>query len=250
MPQPLPGRRNKQETRTALVAAAFDELTGQSLDGLSIRRLTAAVGITPAAFYRHFTDLDDIGLVLVDEAVSQLASAVREGLANLNQDNGPAVIATIATSLSEAAARYRPQMIFVARERCSGRERIQVAISDGIRRVTLETAGELKAKTRIRDWSWEDTLVVSDAMVHFGIHFIEQLVLSPPSQRRTDEATSLFYRQLFLLAYGADSIGPFLASGGKIPDSEFESAAALPLTRTDDEESPDLGHNCLSDRRE
>lgn len=222
-------RRTKQDTRTALVAAAFHELAQQSLDGLSIRRLTAAVGITPAAFYRHFNDLDDIGLVLVEEAVHQLGSAVRGGLADLDEDNGPAVISTIATSLAEVAKSHRPQMTFVARERCSGRERIQVAIRDGIRRITLETAGDLKAKTRMRDWSWEDTFVMSDALVSFGIRLIEQLVLGPPpNARRTDEATSHFYRQMWLVAYGADAFYPFILEGMGLPDSEFETYATLP----------------------
>lgn len=239
-PAPVTRRRSKLDTRTALVAAAFDELSDQSLDALSIRRLTAAVGITPAAFYRHFTDLDDIGLVLVEEAIHQLALAVREGLANLDQDNGPAVIATIGTSLAEVSKSHRPQMTFVARERCSGRERIQLAIRDGIRRITLETAGELKAKTRMREWSWEDTLVMSDAMVHFGIHLIEQLVLSAPCTRRTDEATSRFFQQLFLLAYGADAFYPFIQAGVALPVSEFELYATLPHTMmAQPEETPD-----------
>ena len=77
-------RRTKEQTRTDLVQAAFAQLEDQSLDGLSIRQLTSAAGITPAAFYRHFEDIDEIGLVLADEAMQLLTAGVRSAVRSLD----------------------------------------------------------------------------------------------------------------------------------------------------------------------
>ena len=40
---------------------------GQHFSSLSIREVAKRAGVVPTAFYRHFKDLDDLALNLVDE---------------------------------------------------------------------------------------------------------------------------------------------------------------------------------------
>lgn len=230
-------RRSKIKTRGELIDAAFDELTDCSLDGLSIRQLTAAAGITPAAFYRHFADIDEVSLVLVDAALGELTSAIRNGLRHLDENNATEVISSVGASLIEAVENARPQMIFIARERYSGRAVARRAIQDGLRIMVVEVAAALRAKTRARDLVWEDCLLFADIFVQVGIHLIERLISLPPKSPRQEEAVRDFYKQAFLLMFGGDAFIAMVPPGTPLPDCEFDKDSFMPTARMSCENS-------------
>lgn len=69
----------KQQTRQALMDAALawvDE--GQDFSSISIREVAKRAGVVPTAFYRHFTDMEDVALNLVDELSIALRKLMRE----------------------------------------------------------------------------------------------------------------------------------------------------------------------------
>src|SRR6185295_10634494 len=69
----------KLQTRRALLDAALDLLEGdKSFASLSLREITREVGVVPAAFYRHFSDVEQLGLAVVDEAMGTLRQMIRE----------------------------------------------------------------------------------------------------------------------------------------------------------------------------
>ena len=76
---PRDGR--KQRTRRALMDAALTLLDGErSFSSLSLREVAKVGGVVPAAFYRHFGSMEDLGLVLVDDAFSSLHALMREAV--------------------------------------------------------------------------------------------------------------------------------------------------------------------------
>lgn len=57
----------KQQTRQALLDTALQlSFEKGSFSSVSLREITTAVGIVPAAFYRHFSDMNALGMELVD----------------------------------------------------------------------------------------------------------------------------------------------------------------------------------------
>jgi AcrR family transcriptional regulator len=61
-------KRQKEETRQKLLDAAGAELaSGRSFDTLSLREVAKIAGIAPTSFYRHFEDMEALGLALIDE---------------------------------------------------------------------------------------------------------------------------------------------------------------------------------------
>lgn len=66
------------ETSTAkrIVAAAGRLLRQEGADGVTMRRVATAVGITPMAVYRHFADRDDLLNALADKGFEELAARV------------------------------------------------------------------------------------------------------------------------------------------------------------------------------
>lgn len=61
-------KQQKEETRKKLMDAATAELaSGRSFDTLSLREIAKLAGIAPTSFYRHFHDMEGLGLALIDE---------------------------------------------------------------------------------------------------------------------------------------------------------------------------------------
>ncbi|MGI9263823.1 MAG: TetR family transcriptional regulator, partial [Gammaproteobacteria bacterium] len=78
----LSRKQQKEETRQKLVDAAAAELaSGRSFDTLSLREVAKLAGIAPTSFYRHFHDMEGLGLALIEEhgeALLALMHRVRE----------------------------------------------------------------------------------------------------------------------------------------------------------------------------
>lgn len=75
-------KQQKAETRQRLMDAAAAELaSGRSFDTLSLREVSKLGGIAPTSFYRHFHDMEGLGLALIEEhseALLNLMHDVRE----------------------------------------------------------------------------------------------------------------------------------------------------------------------------
>ena len=59
-------QEQKLKTRQNIIHAAFlllDE--NRSLSAISLREVAREAGIAPTSFYRHFKDMDELGLTLV-----------------------------------------------------------------------------------------------------------------------------------------------------------------------------------------
>ena len=68
----------KQRTSRKLVEAALRLSTDKGFSALSLREVAQAADLTPAAFYRHFRDMEDLGLSLLDEVGLSLRRLLRE----------------------------------------------------------------------------------------------------------------------------------------------------------------------------
>ncbi|MGL4601690.1 MAG: HTH-type transcriptional repressor FabR [Plesiomonas sp.] len=69
----------KERTRRALIDAAFSQLSVErSFSSLSLREVAREAGIAPTSFYRHFRDMDELGLTMVDESGLMLRQLMRQ----------------------------------------------------------------------------------------------------------------------------------------------------------------------------
>jgi AcrR family transcriptional regulator len=69
---------SKDTTRRKLIDAALNLSAAHGFASLSLREVAKEAGITPAAFYRHFHDMDELGLILIDEVGLGLRQLLRE----------------------------------------------------------------------------------------------------------------------------------------------------------------------------
>lgn len=71
--------QQKEKTRRTLIDAAFGQLSAdRSFSSLSLREVAREAGIAPTSFYRHFKDMDELGLTMVDEGGLLLRQLMRQ----------------------------------------------------------------------------------------------------------------------------------------------------------------------------
>lgn len=77
-------KEQKEKTRQSIINAAFELLDSQKgLSSISLREVARTAGIAPTSFYRHFEDIDALGLTLVDEAGLALRQLMRQARTRL-----------------------------------------------------------------------------------------------------------------------------------------------------------------------
>lgn len=79
MPRPVTRRkapkqrvRAPDETRAAILAAAFQEIYRNGFQAASLENILARTGVTKGAIYHHFPDKHELGLAVLSETVRQL----------------------------------------------------------------------------------------------------------------------------------------------------------------------------------
>jgi AcrR family transcriptional regulator len=76
-------REEKERVRVTLLQAALELAATHGFSSLGLREVARAANIAPTSFYRHFADMSELGLALVDEHVGpllvELATGIRAG---------------------------------------------------------------------------------------------------------------------------------------------------------------------------
>ena len=69
----------KQQSRQALLDATLAlSSRGHAFSSISLREITHEVGLVPAAFYRHFQNMDQLGLELLDQVSIHLKGVLNQ----------------------------------------------------------------------------------------------------------------------------------------------------------------------------
>jgi AcrR family transcriptional regulator len=122
----------KARTRAALLEATLELAGSHGFASLGLREVAREAGIAPTSFYRHFADMRELGLALIEEHVKPLLAR----LAARAQGEG-AVVDALLAELSLAAVTEPHVLRFMLAERY-GAER-------AFRRALRTAFGELAA---------------------------------------------------------------------------------------------------------
>ncbi len=154
----------KQQTRQNLIDAALGLLNQQrSFGSLSLREVAREAGLAPNAFYRHFDDMEDLGLALVDVAGQGLRTVMREARQKLAHSQS--VIDASVAALFDHIAREPQLFHMLLREQGSGSESWRRAIRTEIRYFTNELAEDLERLGQAKQRPIFDPYATADAMV-------------------------------------------------------------------------------------
>ncbi len=108
--------QQKERTRRSLIEAAFNQLSAErSFASLSLREVSREAGIAPTSFYRHFRDVDELGLTMVDESGLMLRQLMRQARQRIAK--GGSVIRTSVATFMEFIGNNPNAFRLLLRER-------------------------------------------------------------------------------------------------------------------------------------
>lgn len=145
-----PGVRaqQKERTRRSLVEAAFSQLSAEkSYTSLSLREVAREAGIAPTSFYRHFSDVDELGLTMVDESGLMLRQLMRQARQRI--EKGGSVIRTSLSTFMEFIANNPNAFRLLLRERSGTSPAFRAAVNREIQHFIAELADYLEQANKM-----------------------------------------------------------------------------------------------------
>lgn len=138
---------NRQEkkllTRQSLMGAALQWVEeGQHISSLSIREVAKRAGVVPTAFYRHFNDVEDLALNLVDELSKVLRQLMRE--VRQNRTDARSLIADSLSQYCQYVFRQRVFFVFLAQSLTGGTLIVRNAIRSELQYFANELAMDIR----------------------------------------------------------------------------------------------------------
>lgn len=194
----------KQQTRNTLLEAALSLMSdGRSFVSISLREVTREAGVVPTAFYRHFRDMNELGLALVDEVCLNLRRLLREERVKAQGAGHIAIKSSVMMFLLyvKQEARY---FDFLARERWSGSTKIREAIQREIRHFSSDLSSDLRLFPEMQNLPSEDLQMISDLVINTAMNWCGEILSLPSEQVRLQYELSMqAVKQLRLIFVGA-----------------------------------------------
>lgn len=132
--RPKPEKREEKErTRAALIRAALGLAATFGFASLSLREVSREAAIAPTSFYRHFGDMEELGLAIVREAVDPALTAVTEEYrkaAGRKRDLSLALAEVLVAAVDADGDLFR----FLFAERVGGSKSFRKALAQSVRR--------------------------------------------------------------------------------------------------------------------
>jgi AcrR family transcriptional regulator len=167
----------KEHTRQALLDAALGLLEQQSFQGLSLREVTREAGVVPGALYRHFANLEALGVALVEESFQtlrdMLQTARKATPAGQSGREGAAMVLAYAQA-------HRAQFTFLARERFGGVPAIREAIATATDGFAADVTADFGRSPVLQDWSEDDLRLLADLVVTIMSRAVEDRLVAAP----------------------------------------------------------------------
>nr|WP_086939297.1 HTH-type transcriptional repressor FabR [Thaumasiovibrio occultus] len=140
--------QQKEKTRRTLIDAAFNQLSAErSFSNLSLREVAREAGIAPTSFYRHFKDMDELGLTMVDEGGLLLRQLMRQARQRIATEGS--VIRTSVETFMEFLENSPNVFRLLLRERSGTSPAFRAAVSREIHHFVAELTEYLEAKADV-----------------------------------------------------------------------------------------------------
>lgn len=206
----------KQRTRQKLIEAALKLSAEKGFASLSLREVAKEAGITPAAFYRHFHDMEELGLVLIDEVGLGLRQLLREARRRVEKDGGVvrASVEVFIQYITENANLFR----VLQGERQGSSAAFRKALFAELGRFIDEVTDEMERNAKRLNQHLTDTALAAEAIIAVAFT-VGGEALDLPRHRRA-ELIERIIKEINMIIRGA------LARGAKPGASRPKSPRA------------------------
>jgi AcrR family transcriptional regulator len=200
----LPRAEQKQQTRHALLDAAHSLMaSGRGFGNLSLREVAKTAGIVPTGFYRHFDDMDQLGLALVYEVGQTFRKTIR--LVRHNKSVVGGIIEESVKIFLEVVSANRSQFLFLAREQYGGSLQVRQALGELRDGISADLAADLALMPKLKHLDADDLSVMADLVVKSVFAMLPELI-DPPADTLADHLTprAKITQQLRFIFIGAN----------------------------------------------
>lgn len=210
----------KLQTRQALLDAALTQISGgRSFASLSLREITRDAGVVPASFYRHFRDMDELGLALVDETCQQLRKLIRA--ARQTQAPGDHMLSASVSTFFVYVEAHRSAFHFLTRERYGGSKPVREAIDREVRGFVIDLAQDFARFPHFNTLPRDDLEMMAMLLVNTVVSALGDLLELPANHPDAQGAIAKrLTSQLRVIVLGGLSWRP----GTRVPTVRVASA--------------------------
>lgn len=197
-------QEKKLQTRKALLEAAMNlTYDGRGFSSISLREITREAGVVPAAFYRHFPSVDELGLALVDEVGQRLRHIMREAR-QVTSDAGDVAIRTSVRGYVNYVRANRKTFAFIVRERLGGPPVVRESIANEVDFFVGELTRDLRMFPPFADMAEDDRHMIAHLTVHTVFYLAaDVLELTEDQSAQEEELVARTIKQLRLIFLGA-----------------------------------------------
>lgn len=175
---------------------------GRHFASLGIREVTRQAGVVPTSFYRHFRNMDDLGLQIADELGLVLRRMMREARANVMQAE-KMIEESVSIFISHAQAN-RSFFLFMAQGLAGESRAIQEGIRSEMRFFASELANDLRTLKLVDHLSDSDLEMTCDLVVrNVAFSLTDLLSVSAEDEYQVEQIRKRTNRFLQLIFVGA-----------------------------------------------
>lgn len=192
--------QQKEKTRRTIIDAAFNLLSlDRSYSSLSLREVTREASIAANSFYRHFEDMEELGLTLVDEGGITLRQLMRKARQRINTHGS--VIRISVETFMEFINKSPHVFYLLLRERSGTSRAFRKAVSRELQYFIVELADYVQHS---QGYSSADAKIQAEAIVILVFNAGADALDCKPSELKL--ITEKVITQLRYVARGADQI--------------------------------------------
>ena len=190
--------QQKEKTRRLIIDAAFKLLSQErSYSSLSLREVTREAGIAANSFYRHFEDMEELGLTLVDEGGVALRQLMRKARQRISDRSG---IIRISVETFMEFIHKNPQVFYLLlRERSGTSLAFRKAVSRELQYFIVELADYIQ---QTQGYTASDAKIQAEAMVVLVFNAGAEALDCKPAELKLLTEKAII--QLRFIARGAD----------------------------------------------
>lgn len=185
-------RKNKQEAETSsrrtqvtaqdLMDAAVRLLgTHRSVSTLSLREIAREAGIAPNSFYRHFRDVDELTVALIDQAGRALRGIIREARQRLSMERS-AIRTSVEAFMDQLDADEKYLQVLL-REMSTGSDAFRHAVDRELNYFEDELRDELERMEKLTGHATYEPALTAKAITRLVVAMGANAANLPTEQR-------------------------------------------------------------------
>ncbi len=190
----------RSKTRRDLIEAALRLIEKVGFAGLSLREVTREAGVAPATFYRHFHNMDDLGLALIDEVGISLRQLMRRARRRVGETGR--MTSTSVDVFMEFIENNGNLFRLLVGERSGSTPAFRSALRSEMNRFISELREDLKQQSIKLNAPLDDVAIAAQAIV--AVVFATGVEALDASAQQNHQLAEELIRQIRMILRGAE----------------------------------------------